>query len=43
MTAQVRPFFDRIPIELVAQVFTSGFMSGNYRLCCARLRIRRFS
>ncbi len=30
MTAHVRPLFDRIPIELVAQVFTSGFMSRHY-------------
>lgn len=43
MTAYVRPFFDRVPIELVAQVFTSGVTSRNYRLCCARLRTRRIS
>lgn len=35
MTVYVRPFFDRDPLELVAQVFTSGFISRNYRLCCA--------
>ena len=30
MTAYVGPFFDRVPVELVAQVFTSGFISRNY-------------